>query len=212
MGSLLLFGIACGGKVVVESSGATGAGGASSTSTTSSIGNGGSTGDVSPVGAVSSSSGGPSLCQQFCANETANGCEQGLDCLTHCQQSYANAVKCTPQIDGLIQCLVTTGETTCMMTVQCQAQVQAYASCVSTQMCNGPTSCGGTSDGTCDCTTDCNGSKLEVQCTPGNAADSCTCIKDGMPIDKCGQPQGTGLSCNIEQGCCAKSFFGKNSP
>jgi hypothetical protein len=46
-----------------------------------------------------------------------------------------------------------------------------------------------------------------VQCQPGNATDFCLCIKDGMPIDKCPQPQGSGLSCDIEQGCCAKAFF-----
>ena len=214
MGSLLLFSIACGGKVVVESSGATGAGGAGGTSTTSN-GAGGffaSTGDVSPVGVVSSSTGGQSLCEEICADQTAKGCNQGQNCVADCQDAYASAGKCTPQLDALVKCFLATSDTTCNTPVQCQGQVQAYNQCMSPWMCTGMESCSGGSDGTCDCVTDCNGSKLEVQCQPGNATDFCVCFKDGMPIDKCGQPQGTGLSCSIEKGCCASAFFGPNSP
>lgn len=219
MGSLVLFGIACGGKVVVESTGATGAtgaGGASTSSTASSNGDGGfvaSTGDVSPVGVVSSSSGGQSICQQLCDNQIAKGCIQQSNCLSDCQDTYASAGMCTPQLDALVSCMLTSNDPTCMVPMQCQGQLQAYTSCMSPPtMCNGTTSCNITNDGTCDCFAECNGAKLEVQCQPGNATDFCVCFKNGMPIDKCGQPQGTGLSCSIEQGCCAQSFFGPNSP
>ena len=211
MGSLLLFAFACGGKVVVESTGATGTGGAGGTGDGGSIA---STGNVSPVGQVSVavSTGGPSLCEQVCADQTAKGCNEGQNCVADCQDAYATAGKCTPQLDALVNCLLATSDTTCMTPVQCQGQVQAYTSCMSPQMCSGMTSCSGSGDGTCDCVTDCNGSKLEVQCTPGNATDFCTCFKDGMPIDKCGEPQVTGLSCSIEKGCCASSFFPTDSP
>jgi hypothetical protein len=207
MGSLLLFGVACGGKVVVESSGPTGAGGAGTSSTASSIGDGGSTGDVSPVGVVSSSSGGQSLCQQLCDDQAAKGCNQGPNCVSDCQNAYATAGMCTPQLDAVVTCLLTTTDSTCVKPKFCEAQLLAYSACLSPTMCDGTTSCSGTSDGTCDCFAECNGSKFEVQCQPGNATDFCLCIKDGMPIDKCTQPQGTGLSCNVQQGCCANVFF-----
>jgi hypothetical protein len=210
MGSLLLFAFACGGKVVVESTGPSGAGGSSTSS--SSNGDGGfiaSTGDVSPVGVVASSAatGGTSLCEQVCADQVAKGCDQGPDCVGGCQATYESAGMCTPQLDAFMQCLLTSSDTVCMNPDTCAGQLQAYNACTSPTMCNGTTSCSVTNDGSCDCQTDCNGAKLEVQCSPGNATDFCLCLKNGKPIDKCAQPQGTGLSCDIEKGCCAKVFF-----
>ena len=200
--------------MVVESTGATGSGGAGGASTTD-TGNGGfinSTGDVSPVGvvsAVSTSTGGMSLCEQVCADQMSKGCNQGGPmCVMSCIDAYTNAGMCKPQLDSLLQCILTSSDTLCDNPVVCQGQLQAYNACAQPMMmCNGTTGCAVTNDGTCDCQTDCNGSKLEVQCQPGNATDFCLCLKDGKPIDKCPQPQGTGLSCDIEKGCCAKAFF-----
>ncbi len=215
MGSLLLFVGACGGKVVVDSTGATGAGGAggvstTSTSSTTDTGNGGfvaSTGDVSPVGVVSSSSGGMSLCEQVCADQMSKGCNQGgPQCVMSCIEAVSSAGMCEPQLDALLQCILTSSDTLCAAPVVCQPQVQAYQACMTPVTC-GPTACGGGPNGNCDCSADCNGSKLEVQCQPGNAMDFCVCIKNGMPINKCTQPQGNGLSCDIVKGCCGKVFF-----
>jgi hypothetical protein len=207
MGSLLLFGVACGGKVVVESTGTTGAGGAGGGGGAGGTDFVASTSVVGPSSVASSSTGGVSLCQQFCANEASTGCNSSTECLASCENAIAMAGACASQLNAVLQCFIGSGTTTCTSADLCQGPAQAYQACVSPQTCTGPTSCSGTSDGTCDCFAECNGSKLEVQCTPGNATDFCTCFKDGMPIDKCGEPQGTGLACSIEQGCCAKSFF-----
>jgi len=218
LGSLLLVAGACGGKVVVESTGATGAtgaGGAGGAATTD-TGNGGffaSTGDVSPVGvvsAVSSSTGGATLCEQLCADQMSKGCDQGgSQCVMSCIEAYANVGMCKPQLDSLLQCILTSSDTLCDNLVMCQGQLQAYTTCTQPMMmCTGPTICTGTNNGNCDCKTDCNGSKLEVYCSAGDkATESCVCLKNGMPISKCLEPQDTGLSCNIVKGCCAASFF-----
>ena len=218
MGSLLLFGIACGGKVVVESTGATGTGGAGgtgTTTTTSSNGDGGyfaSTGDVSPVGVVSSSSGGQTLCQQICDKQTSKGCNAGPTCVSDCENTYQGAGACAPQLDAYVECLLMNNDPGCMDSPACSPQAAAYNACSSPSACNGTTSCSSTNNGSCDCQTSCNGSTFEVQCSPGNAMDYCLCIKDGMPINKCAQPQGTGLSCDIVKGCCGSSFFPVNGP
>ncbi|MEP7126092.1 MAG: hypothetical protein ABJE95_34485 [Byssovorax sp.] len=209
MGSLLLVAAACGGKVVVESTGATGSGGAGGTSV-GDTGNGGfinSTGDVSPVGEVSAvTTGGMSLCQQVCGNQQAKGCDVST-CLNDCQQAYAQAGMCTSKLDAVTQCYLVNQDPSCNPK-SCDGLVQSYQSCITQSTCGGnPMSCSVSNDGSCDCQTDCNGSTLEVQCTPGNATDFCLCIKDGKPVDKCPQPQGMGLSCDIVKGCCAKAFF-----
>jgi hypothetical protein len=154
---------------------------------------------------VSSSTGSASTCDQLCAKETADNCGPGASCVMECEQEYATAGMCLGPLDALVQCWLTSPGSICK-NGGCDAQLQAYQSCTTPTTC-GPTACAGGPNGNCDCSTDCNGSKLEVQCQPGNAMDFCVCIKDGNPLDKCAQPQGTGLSCDIVKGCCAKVFF-----
>ena len=212
MGSLLLVVVgACGGKVVVESTGATGAGGAGGAATTD-TGNGGfiaSTGDVSPVGVVSSvavTTGGASTCEQVCNQQQAKGCDTS-SCLSDCQQAYASAGMCTPKLDAVASCYLNSSDPSCSPKA-CDGLVQSYSSCIDPNTCGtSPTSCSVGNDGSCDCQADCNGSKLEAQCVPKNATDFCVCLENGMIIDKCLQPQGSGLSCDIVKGCCAKAFF-----
>ena len=195
--------------MVVESTGATGAGGAGGASTTGTgNGDGGffaSTGDVSPVSVVAST-GGMSVCEQVCGKQQSKGCDVST-CLNDCQQAYASAGMCTPQLDAVTGCYLNSQDPSCNPK-ECDGLTQIYESCISPNTCgNTMTSCSGSNDGSCDCQTDCNGSTLEVQCQPGNATDLCLCIKNGMPIKKCPQPQGMGLSCDIIKGCCAASFF-----
>lgn len=212
MGSAVLFAVACGGKVVVDSgpSGTGGAGGA-----------GGSGGDtvssasVSPVGvttgqvtAVSSSTGGASLCEQICATQQMMGCGDA-GCVTGCEEAYANAGSCAPQLDAFIICALKSGGLTCEGVPQgCESQAKAYQACIDP----GPADCGDIScsvgsNGDCSCQGICNGSFLEVQCSPGDLTNFCTCFKDGMPIGKCSEPQNGGSSCNLQGGCCADQFF-----
>jgi hypothetical protein len=206
MGSLLLFAVACGGKVVVEAAGAGGSG-------TGGSGNGGdvtaSTGDVSPVGVVSSASsstGGASLCEQACSVLAAKGCGDTASCVSGCQQTYATAGACTPQLDAAVTCILNSKDPSCNNPPECAASFNSYQACMNQGTC-GNAICGGGSDGSCSCTADCGGSKLEVQCTPGNATDVCLCLKDGMPVGKCSQPQTGSLSCDILKGCCGGVFF-----
>lgn len=206
MGSLLLFAFACGGKVVVESTNSTGAGGTG----TGGNGDGGffaSTGDGSPVSVVSAASsgtGGPSLCEQVCAKFEAEGCAQA-NCAADCQQQLGFGA-CSPQFQSLAACLVTTSDPICDYPKECDSQIMAYGACTQPGTC-GDMGCSVGPGGECSCTGVCNGSTFQVQCTPGNATDFCTCIKDGVPIGKCTEPQDNGVSCDINVGCCAAQFF-----
>jgi len=205
MGSAILFAVACGGKVVVEAGGNGGNGG---------NGSGGddvtSTGDVSPVGqvsAVSAVTGGASLCEQVCAAIQMKGCGES-GCVEDCQQSYATAGVCAPKLDAVVFCLLNSTNPQCNNPAECEDIIQNYAACIQSQPGDcGADDCSASSDGTCSCTGLCNGSKLEVQCTPGNATDFCTCFKDGTPIGKCTEPQTNGTSCDLLNGCCATVFF-----
>jgi hypothetical protein len=198
MGSALLFAVACGGKVVVEAGG-TGGGGGSDITTT---------GSVSPAGqvsAVSSSTGGASLCQQACSVIQANGCGES-GCVPDCQQSYATAGACAPLLDAVVFCYLNSPILDCSNPVECAEVIKNYTNCVQPEDC-GPGDCSVSSDGSCSCSSKCNGSALEVQCSPGNATDFCLCLKDGTPIGKCTQPQSGGPTCDIFGGCCATVFF-----
>lgn len=69
----------------------------------------------------------------------------------------------------------------------------------------GPQSCSVGSDGSCDCSTSCDGQALEVQCAPIQGGASCTCIENDIKIAVCVQ-EGV-ASCSIFAECCAPQFF-----
>lgn len=181
--------------MVVDAPGSGGSGGGVSVTSTG----------VGQVSVVSSSTGGPSLCAQACAAIQAKGCGDAK-CVADCQQSYVDAGPCTSLLDAVALCYITSTNPDCTNPVECQGAVQKYAACIQPGTC-GNQDCSGSSDGTCDCKGSCNGSTLQVQCTPGNATDFCVCIKDGTPIGKCTEPQTNGTSCDLVNGCCGSMFF-----
>jgi hypothetical protein len=71
----------------------------------------------------------------------------------------------------------------------------------------GTTSCTGGGDGTCACQGECDGQKLEVQCSPIMGGASCTCIENGIKIAVCVQPGAA--SCSFVEECCGPQFFGQ---
>ncbi len=190
--------------MVVEGSGSSGSGNG---------GSGGgdiiSTGDVSPVGqvsAVSSGTGGASLCQQACAALEANGCGDA-SCVSDCQHTYDVAGACTPLLDVMVACYINSTSMDCGTSLDCQDDVDKFVACFQSSNDCGSQDCGIGSDGSCSCSGTCDGSKLEVQCSPGDLTTFCVCIKDGKPISKCSAPISGPSTCDLMMGCCGSVFF-----
>lgn len=136
----------------------------------------------------------------------ANGCGES-DCVSDCQQSYATAGTCAPLLDAVVSCYLNSPILNCNNPVECQDVIQNYTSCIQGGDDCLSKNCGVASDGSCSCAGTCNGSTLEVQCSPGNMELFCVCIKDGTPISKCSEPLSSGTACDVFGGCCGPAFF-----
>jgi hypothetical protein len=200
VGCALVAASACGGT--------TGSGGGAGGGDGGNGGNGGNLTSTTTDGASASSSstGGQSLCQQYCDSQTAKGCGIGALCLDQCQHGGGPQGACTALHDTLLKCLI--DATTCPAPLECLQARTAYGNCVAPTVAGCSQECTtGISDGNCTCDAKCTGVTLTAECAPGTGKRVCTCLKDGSKVGSCTEAFSPGQSCEFVVGCCLEVFF-----
>ena len=199
MVALVLGGLgACGGKVVIDADGTGGGGGTGNSTGTNTTTNSTGTGGGDPQ----------SLCVVACEKLGAvPGCAEG-NCVQDCQEEFVNAGACTKETVEVLQCVIdNAGVNGECFSSSCFPLLEALENCKNqNDSCIvGPCSQG--SDGSCDCTSECNGQTLGTQCfaQPGTTP-VCLCTINGTDVGKCESTLGT-FACGVEEGCCAQFFF-----
>ncbi len=184
----LVFATGCSGKVVVDS----GVGGA---------GNGSSTGNSM----TTTGSGDPkTLCDAFCAMNASIGCDpQGPECSAICPEIFAQIAPCDDEFAAVLQCMVdNSGQVTdCQPPVVCNALQNKFEACLGSNTCGDTGECAISSDGSCTCKSQCNGSTFSAECDGGSGV--CVCFQDGIEVGKCQEPM---PSCDMFTGCCGDFF------
>ncbi|MDC0746652.1 hypothetical protein [Polyangium mundeleinium] len=193
---------ACGGKVVIDADGTGGAGGvgaagsgsAGTNTTTSSSGAGG--GDLL------------SLCQAACASFSAvPGCVED-DCVAECVEEFEDeAGPCWSEVNALLACVTkNAGLNGECFSSTCFPFLEAVEACETPSAgCSGAL-CSQSSEGSCECSGQCNGASVTTQCFPQpGTTQVCVCSVNGMDVGKCEASLGV-FACSVDQGCCAQFF------
>ncbi|MDI1429593.1 hypothetical protein [Polyangium sorediatum] len=194
---------ACGGKVVIDADGTGGAGGvgaagsgsAGTNTTTSSSGTGGG--------------GLQSLCEAACASMSKiPGCAEE-DCVDDCVQEFEDeAGPCLNEVTALLECVIeNAGLNGECFSSTCFPFVEALDACKAPSTGCSSVLCSQGSDGSCDCSGQCNGASVTTQCfsQPGST-QVCVCSINGQDVGKCEASLGI-FACSVDQGCCAQFFL-----
>lgn len=187
-----LLAAACGGRVVVDLSGA---GGSSSASVAaSSVGTGG----------AASCQDLRSLCASYCQSFVALGCTQKAPhCLDDCLGSLflGSPAACRSAIVAAVSCTIAKGPSDCLtnFSAACSAEEAALSSCWDlTGPCNG-FHCGACGCGVTGCTP-----VFSTACQVGMGGIECQCLRDGQVLGTCTEASACG---EHFPGCCAGVFF-----
>ena len=188
---------ACGGKVVVDGTGA---------------GTGGVGGQ-----AMSSASTGvdTTACTAYCDTEFANGCVKAQSkCLLACQKELENLGICADEFVALLHCnakKIAETKTCTGSELLCPELATTVDSCVipGTDSTVPLATCTNGGAKACECHRDVNGMAYEAACSPVEPV-MCTCTKNGQVLGTCAAPVpdniGTMLGCDLYLGCCAGLF------
>lgn len=182
----------CGGKVVIDATGAGGAGGESSSSSTSS-------GMTSPD------------CEGFCAALPEGACASGQDCINRCNEAFARG--CAEQLSDFLSCIPQFIDNNCLIFYlpdgsPCDPQIGGYTSCLDAQsgpLMSGCTNVSASLVGTNSCKGEgsCGIGSLHVECTGDG---ECACSISGKLVGNCKALINGVELCGIGTSCCSAFF------
>lgn len=181
--TLVLFGAgACGGNVIVESTGGAGTGGAGG-------------GDIAAV------------CTKLCNAMDASGCQPSdPSCVESCATGIESIPSaCTDEYVAALDCIA--GEipqSGCEPFEGCPTELAVLSECLTAQSCSGIECVG--ADTSCSCKGQCAGEARAVECALSNGEYFCTCYGPSGQVGTCNEPVEEAGFCDLEFGCCSAFF------
>jgi hypothetical protein len=205
----VFFGVACGGKVEVTSTGGAGGAGSTTGTTTNSTTSTTMTSSVATTGtSTATGAGGGDIqtdCAVLCKVTSQQKCSDPGTCVQDCVAAYQQVPSCQPQYLAYFDCVAAHADeiAQCSAPAACDPELQAFTQCTGQQGSTGgggcsPESCEA-SPNTCGCEVVCNGQTYQTKCkAKANGTTTCQCTINGSSTT-CTEPT---LECGVFESCC----------